>query len=308
MSTLRQAVADYLALRRSLGYKLNRAEKLLTQFVGYLEDLGTNTVTTDHALAWARLPGGGDSNWRSSRLSVVRGFTTYLRTIDPATQVPPSDMLPWRPKRATPYLYSEKEIAALIAAATSLRTPLRIATYQTLIGLLAVTGMRGGEAIRLDRGDVDLVAGVLTIRLTKFGKTRELPLHPTSVAALRAYLRERDRHEPPPTTASVFISPAGTRLLYCNVQWTFQRLVRRAGLTARSASCRPRLHDLRHAFAVHTLLDAYRNGCDVQERLGVLSTYLGHVNPAGTYWYLSAAPELLALAVERLGQRLEGSQ
>lgn len=308
MSPLRQAVADYLALRRSLGYKLNRAEKLLTQFVGYLENLGTNTVTIDHALAWARLPRGGDSNWRSSRLSVVRGFATYLRTIDPATQVPPSDILPWRPKRATPYLYSEKEIAALIAAATSLRTPLRIATYQTLIGLLAVTGMRVGEAIRLERGDVDLISGALTIRFTKFGKTRQLPLHPTSVAALRAYLRQRDRHEPPPTTPSVFISPAGTRLLYCNVQWTFQRLAQRAGLTPRSASCRPRLHDLRHTFAVHTLLDAYRNGCDVQEQLGVLSTYLGHVNPAGTYWYLSAAPELLALAVERLGQRLEGSQ
>jgi integrase len=242
MSPLRQALADYLRLRRSLGYKLDRSEKLLAQFIGYLEGLGAATITTERALAWARLSEGG-SNWWAHRLSVVRGFATYLHTIDPATEVPAADLLPCRPRRASPYLYSDDEIAALIGAASGLRFPLRIATYQTLIGLLAVTGMRVGEAIRLDRQDLDLEAGVLVVRQTKFNKTRELPLHPTTVAALGAYLGQRDRHEPAPNCSAVFISPAGTRLLYCNIQWTFQRLARQAGLRPRSGSCRPRLHD-----------------------------------------------------------------
>jgi integrase/recombinase XerD len=300
MNPLRQALADYLALRRALGYKLARDEKLLTQFIEHLEALGATRVTTEQCLAWSCLASGGD-NWRHRRLSATRKFATYLCTVDPATEVPASDLLPWRPRRATPYLYSEAEIRALIATAGSLRTRLRVATYRTLLGLLVVTGMRVGEAIRLDRDDVNLETGVIMVRFTKFGKTRELPLHPTTVAALRAYLGQRDQHQPPPTTPAVFISTAGTRLRYCVVHHTFQRLVRDAGLSPRSATGRPRIHDLRHTFAVQTLLDAYRNGWDVQERLTLLSTYLGHVNPDGTYWYLSAAPELLGLAADRLG-------
>ena len=300
MTELRQALADYLAIRRSLGYQLARPEKLLGQFISYLEDQGTATVTTGHALAWATLPSGHQS-WHALRLSAVRGFAAYLRTIDPSAKVPPADLIPWRPCRATPYLYSDADIAALTAAAASLRFPLRVATYQTLIGLLAVTGMRVGEAIRLDRADVDLADGVLTVRQSKFGKTRLLPLHPTTTDALRGYLRLRDRLHPYPTSLAVFISPAGTRLLYCNVHSTFQRLARQAGLQPRPQSCRPRIHDLRHSFAVASLLDAYAAGQDGQTRLTLLSTYLGHVDPAATYWYLSAAPELLALA----GQRLE---
>lgn len=300
MSVLRQALADYLAIRRSLGYKLTRPEKLLGQFITYLEDAGAATVTADHALAWAILP-GGDANWHAHRLSVVRGFAAYLRTIDPSAQVPPAGLIPSRPRRATPYLYSGADITALIAAAASLRFRLRVATYQVLIGLLAVTGMRVGEAIRLDRADVDLAGGVLTVRQAKFGKTRLLPLHPTTVTALRGYLRLRDRLHPQPTTPAVFISPAGTRLLYCNVHATWKLLVASAGLKARSAACRPRIHDIRHSFAVASLLDAYAAGRDGQARLALLSTYMGHTDPSHTYWYLSAAPELLALA----GQRLE---
>lgn len=305
MSPLRQALADYLAVRRSLGYKLARPEKLLGQFITYLEDAGAETVTTGHALAWATLPGGNQS-WHALRLSAVRGFATYLRTIDPSAEVPPADLVPWRPCRATPYLYSDADIAALIAAAASLRFPLRVATYQTLIGLLAVTGIRVGEAIRLDHTDLDLPDGVLTVRESKFGKSRLLPLHPTTAEALRGYLRLRDRLHPHPSAPAVFISPAGTRLLYCNVQATFARLARRAGLRPRSASCRPRIHDLRHSFAVASLLDAYAAGQDGQARLALLSTYLGHVDPAATYWYLSAAPELLALAGQRLEHHLAG--
>jgi integrase len=305
VSPLRQALAGYLKVRRALGYKLARPEKLLGQFITYLEVAGATTITTEHALAWATLP-AGDASWHAYRLSAVRGFAAYLRTIDPSAQVPPADLIPWRPRRATPYLYSDSDITALIAAAASLRFPLRTATYQTLIGLLAVTGMRVGEAIRLDRPDADLDGGVLTVRESKFGKSRLVPLHPATTAALRGYLQLRDQLHPHPCDPAMFISPAATRLLYCNVHSTFQRLARQAGLQPRPASCRPRIHDLRHSFAVRSLLDAYSRGQDGQARLALLSTYLGHVDPAATYWYLSAAPELLALAGQRLEHHLAG--
>lgn len=305
MISLHQALDDYLTMRRGLGFKLARPEKLLGQFLSYLDEAGAATVTVEHALAWARLPEHGDPSWWAYRLTVVRGFARYLHTFDPTVEVPAADLLPWRPRRATPYLYTDAEIAALINAAQTLRFPLRVATYQTLIALLSVTGLRVGEAIRLDRDDLDLTHELLVVRKSKFGKTRELPLHPTTTRALRDYLRLRDRLHPAPSAPALFISPAGTRLLYCNVHATFRQLRHRAGLQPRSASCRPRLHDLRHSFAVRTVLDAYRAETDVQARLPLLSTYLGHVDPAATYWYLTAAPELLALAGERLERHLE---
>ena len=187
-----------------------------------------------------------------------------------------------------------------------MRFPLRAAAYQTLIGLLAVTGMRIGEAIRLDRADLDLAGGVLTVRESKFGKSRLVPLHPTAADALGGYLRLREQPHPRPRTASVFISLAGTRLDYRNVHATWKLLAARAGLQPRSPSCRPRIHDLRHSFAVRSLLDAYAAGQDGQARLALLATWLGHVDPAATYWYLSAAPELLALAGQRLDDHMAG--
>jgi integrase/recombinase XerD len=301
-----QAVADYLAVRRALGYKLARPEKLLAQFTAYLERAGAATVTTEHALAWAVLP-GGDPSWHSYRLAVARGFAAWLRTTDPAAEIPPAGLIPSRRQRATPYLYSDGEVAALIAAASSLRFPLRTATYQVLIGLLAATGMRVGEAIGLDRGDADLDAGVLTVRNGKHGKSRLVPVHGTTAGALRDYLRLRGRLCPHARTAAVLISPAGTRLLYCNVHATWKKLAASAGLRPRSGSCRPRIHDLRHSFAVRTMLDAYESGLDGQATLSVLSTYLGHADPKATYWYLSASPELMAAAGQRLGAWLEQS-
>lgn len=305
MSPLHEVLADYLSVRRAMGYRLERAGKLLAQFVDHLDDAGVVTVTVEHAVAWATLPTDGSINWHAHRLSVVRGFATYLSTIDPATEVPPTDLLPERNKRATPYLYSDDEIAALLAATSILQGALRTATYHTLLGLLSVTGMRIGEAIRLDSGDLDVRAGLLVVRSTKFGKHRQLPLHPTTTRALTGYLQLRDRNCPESDTPALLVSTAGTRLLYCNVHWTFRKLVGHAGLTPRSASCRPRIHDLRHSFAVNSLLDGYRTGADVQARLPLLSTYLGHIHPANTYWYLSAAPELLALAGQRLEAHLE---
>jgi len=303
--SLRNALADYLALRRALGYRLDRPEKLLNQFLTHLEATSQELVTVRNALGWAQLPRNGGPNWWGYRLSVVRGFVTYLHALDPDHEVPAAELLPQRPRRATPYLYSETEVVALMAAASSLSTPLRRATITTLIGLLAVTGMRVGEAIALDRTDIDLTTGRLLVRYGKFGKTRELWLHPTTLTALKRYQRLGDRSAPPTGTAAFFVSAAGTRLLYCNVHNTFHRLVKLAGLTARSTSCRPRIHDLRHSFAVQAMIDAYASGQDGQARLTLLSTWLGHVAPANTYWYLSASPELMAVAGLRLQAHLD---
>jgi integrase len=281
---LHEELAAYLALRRALGYRLARPEKLLGQFLDHLERAGESRITVAAALDWARLPADGGSNWWAYRLSAVRGFATYLHALDPAHEVPAAELLPHRPQRASPYLYADADIAALIAATGSLRTPLRRATFATLIGLLAVTGIRVGEAIALNRGDVDLASGRLVVRHGKFGKTRELALHPTTVDALRRYQRLCDRIAPATGTSAVFVSTAGTRLIYCNVHNAFHRLVRLAGLPPRSASCRPRIHDVRHSFAVAAMLDAYAAGEDGQTRLTLLSTWLGHVHPGSTYW------------------------
>ena len=298
MSKLRHALDDYLALRRSLGYKLERAGRLLADFVRHLDIAGADTITIDAALAWAMQPSDADPSWWAHRLSAVRIFARHLHAIDPVHEVPPAGMLPAGNRRATPYLYTNTDIIELMAAARGLHSPLRAATLETLVGLLAVTGLRIGEALRLDRDDVD--AGVLQIRDTKFGKSREVPVHTSTVEALAAYARRRDRLCPRPVDPAFFVSTAGTRLLYCNVHATWLNLVRRAGLGPRSASCRPRPHDLRHSFAVRTLLGWYQDGVDVQARMPALSTYLGHVHPANTYWYLSGAPELLKLAAARL--------
>lgn len=306
MTRLRRALVDYLAVRRALGYKLDKPARLLDQFLAYVEQHDDEHLRVDTMLAWAQLPDGADRSWASYRLSVVRTFAVHVHAIDPASEVPAPDLLPWRRCRATPYLYSDNELCRLLTSTERLRTPHRVATFRTLIGLLAVTGMRVGEALALDRDDIDTADHVLTIRLTKFGKSREVPVHPTTVEALQAYLGRRDRPRASGRTAAVLVSMAGTRLLYPNVQWTFLRLVRRAGLSPRSAMCRPRLHDLRHRFAVRTLMEAYERGHNPEHRLALLSTYLGHVDPKATYWYLSAAPELLHLASDRLERQRGG--
>lgn len=306
MSALCSALKDYLALRRSMGFKLGRAGKLLAQFVAYCEAAGAESVRIQLALGWATLPEGGDPSWAAHRLSVVRGFAKHLALIDERTEVPPADLLPARSSRATPYLYAEDEVRKLMAAAGTLRSPLRRATFQTLLGLLWVTGMRVGEALRLDRDDVDLVHGVLMVRNSKFGKSREIPVHESTTAALHAYAKRRNELWPQASSPAFFVSVAGTRLRYDNFHLAFLGFVREAGIRRRSTACRPRPHDLRHSFAVRTLIGWYRDGGDVESRLPWLSTYLGHVHPANTYWYLSAAPELLGLAAERLETATEG--
>lgn len=307
MSALHQRVEDYLRVRRALGFKLVDHGRLLPDFVDYLERTGASTVTIDASLAWAMQPQNVQPYRWKQRLSVVRGFARYLQAFDPATQVPPSDLLAYRRRRPTPYVFSTDEVAGLLAAADTLGHPLRGVTHRTLFGLLAATGIRVGEALHLDRNDVDLDAGSLEIKQTKFNKSRRLPLHESTVAALASYIVERDRFWPRPIQPSLFVSITGTRIADRRVRAVFAHLVEQVGLEPRSGSSRPRIHSLRHSFAVATLLDWYRSGVDVAARMPLLSAYLGHAGPASTYWYLSAVPELLVLAASRLeptmGQR-----
>ena len=300
MNSLYQQVEDYLSVRRALGFKLVAHGNLLVDFVDQLDQTGTSALTIAAALAWATKPQGVQPYRWKQPLTVIRAFAIYLNALDPATEVPPADLLAYRRQRPTPSLFSDADIAALLAAAGDLGNAPRAATYRTLFGLIAATGMRCGEALALDRDDVDLDTGVLTIRLTKFNKSRRVPLHRSTLAAVRGHLDERDRLYPRPVQPSLFVSTTGTRLADRRVRAVFADLVDQSGLKPRFGSGRPTIHSLRHSFAVATLLDWYRDGADVASRMPLLSAYLGHVSPASTYWYLQATPELLSLAAQRL--------
>ena len=298
MKRLRLALDDYLTLRRGLGYKLEEAQKLLSDFVSYLERHNSSFVTTKLSLEWATLtPTVASLNRKSTRLSVVRGFAKYLRAFDARTEVASQELLPRCSKRVPPNLYSDKDIVELLKAAKQLCTPVQAGTYSTLIGLLAVTGMRIGEAIALNRTDIDW-DNKLLVGESKFGKSRELLLHPTTLDALRAYAKIRDQAFANLPTPSFFVSLRGERLIYSNVRKSFVSLAQRAGLCEKRPRL-PRLHEFRHTFAVKTLLRWYKEGLNVESRLPLLSTYLGHVSPTNTYWYLTATPELLRMAAER---------
>jgi len=303
---LRQAAADYLAIRRGLGFKLQGYDRLLADFLGYLERSGSSTITVQAAVAWATAPAGASAGRWSDRLGAVRGLARHLHGIDSSVEVPPLELIACRRQRRTPYLYSPSDITRLMGAAASLRPALRGATYEALFGLLSCTGMRAGETIALDRGDVDLRAGELEINDAKFRKHRRLPLHGSTVAALRRYAEVRDRLCPRPRVPSFFISTRGTRLLYVCVNEVFRKLVEDTGLAAQPGAGRPRIHDLRHGFATASVQDFHRSGADPEGRLPVLSAYLGHADPAYTYIYLHACPELLGLAAKRLERFEEG--
>lgn len=300
MTDYSSAVADYLRTRRAMGYKLTEDGRLLHQFAAYLDAVGAEHLSVAHALSWATQPTDGAPAWHAVRLGTVRGFARYLSTLDPATEIPPVRLLPEPSHRVVPYIYSDDDIARILMEAGRLTPEHRADTYRTLIGLIVVTGMRVGEAVRLDNGDVDFEQGILAIRDSKFGKSRQVPLHPTTVEALLAYVRRRDERRPKPRSPSFFTSSIGTRLLRDNVSTVFPRLVQAASLTSPHGRRRPRLHDARHTFAVRCVIGWYRAGVDVHQRLPLLSTYLGHVDPKTTYWYLSAVPELVELIADRL--------
>jgi integrase len=302
MSELRKALEEYLAVRRALGFKLRLCGSLLHRFVAFAEQEGASFITTDLALRWATQPQNAQPAQWGNRLGMVRQFALYLQAADPRTEIPPEGLFPTGYPRKEPYIYSDSEISRLLQAAQRLQSlkGLRAATYSTLLGLLAVTGMRMCEPIALDRDDVDLESGILTVRKTKFDKSRLIPMHSTTQKALQQYVRLRDRICPQPQTLGFFVSERGTRLTEWAVRWTFVKLSRQIGLRGPDDSHGPRLHDFRHGFAVGTLLAWYRAGVDVERHLPELSTYLGHAHVSDTYWYLTATPELLQLAARRL--------
>ena len=295
MTFLRRALRDYLSIRRALGYKLVREGMWLPDFVSFLKQHGSTSITTKLALQWATQSKG---SW-THRLTMVRGFAYYVRTIDLKTEVPPANILPHKIKRIAPYIYSAADIQALLQACDGLHGEMTRATYRTLLGLLAITGMRIGEAIHLDCADIHERDNFITIRLGKFGKSREVPVHSTTMEALKIYAETRDRIIPRARSKSFFVSCSGQRVIYQNVWTKFARLRIKAGLISLKHAP-PRIHDLRHTFAVTTLQRWYEEGVDVEPRLPSLSTYLGHVSPSSTYWYLTGTPELLAIAADRL--------
>ncbi len=298
MSTLREMVEEYLAIRRTLGFALRDQGALLERFINFAEQANADYVTTDLAMSFVMQPGRAGAVTRRDQLTTIRLLAQYCASLDPRTEIPPSDLLPCRYRRKKPYIYTDEEIVSLVAAAAHLpsRTGLRAATYTTLFGLLAVTGFRISEAIGLGRSDVNLKQGLITVRETKFGKTRMLPLHATTLTALRQYCNLRDYIHSSSLTSHFFLSEDGAPITQCMARWTFIQLSRKLGFRQLGDSHGPRLHDIRHRFAVASLLRWYREGKDVNQLLPVLSTYLGHVHVNDTYWYLTAVPELLSLA------------
>jgi integrase/recombinase XerD len=302
MSDLRAALDEYLNIRRTLGFKLRDEGTVLPQFLLFLEKKDALFITTDLALQWATLPENAlPAHW-ARRLTMVRNFAKFRSSMDPRTEIPPQGLLPSRYRRKPPHIYADGEISRLLKASNHLSSVigLRASTYCTLLGLLAVTGMRVSESIALNRRDVDLLRGILTIRLTKFGKSRLIPVHLSTVEKLTEYSRLRDRLFSSPRSPSFFVSEKGMRLTHWTVRRTFVKLSREIGLRAPHDSHGPRLHDLRHTFAVKTLLRWYQKGTDIECHMPKLATFLGHTHVNDTYWYISAVPELLRLASKRL--------
>ena len=304
MNDLRTLLDEYLATRRALGVRLEATGRLLERFVAFAGQHEAPFVTIELALRWATEPNHAQPAQWAKRLGLVRGFARYANAAHPRHQVPPQGLIPYRYRRPRPYIYSDGEIADLIAAAQGLSgtTGLRPFTYATLLALLAVTGMRTGEILNLDREDVDLANGVLTVREGKFGKSRHIPMHGSTSLALSHYAARRDRLCPGPRDPAFFLNEHGTRITDWTLRRTFVRLSRQTGLRepAKSSGHGPRLHDMRHRFAVDTLLRWYRDGVDVERHIPRLATWLSHAHVSDTYWYLSATPELMRAAARRL--------
>jgi integrase/recombinase XerD len=305
MSTLREAVETYLSLRRALGSELRGPGDHLHRFVDFMESEGATVITCPLALRWATAPVAATPATWAVRLADVRRFAAWLSASEPRTEVPPSGLLPHRYRRRPPYIYSDQEIERLLGAASQLPSPsgLRAQTYVALFGVIATTGLRLGEAVALDRDDVDLRAGVLAIRRAKFGNSRFVPVHDSARKALKRYAQQRDRLLPGSASLAFFLSERAVRVTQCSARYNFAVVSRAVGLRGLAPGHRhgrgPRLHDMRHRVAVKTLIRWYKEGRNVECELPKLSTYLGHVHVADTYWYLEAVPELLQLATER---------
>ena len=293
-------VDQYLADRRKLGFALQSEGRQLRGFARFADGIGhTGPLTIDLAIRWASAPSARHRRFPGRRLEVIRPFARYRASCDPATEVPSRLLLGPPRHRPVHHIYTDEQLVALLAEAGKLgpASGLRPRTYATLFGLLAACGLRVSEALRLGRADTDLTGGVLTIRATKFRKSRLVPLHETTTGSLRAYEAERDRLVRRPPSATFFVQDNGQPLRYSTVRTVFMRLRRALGWAGRVP--RPRIHDLRHSFACRRLLDWYAQGPDPAPRIASLATYLGHAHVTDTYWYLTGSPELLALAADR---------
>lgn len=313
MSGLRKSLDDYLKLRRALGFKLAGTEWCLRRFLDFLAAEGATRITTELALRWARRPPDGDPFTWAQRLSRIRLFAAWYRARDPRTEVPAEGLLAASVRRKPPFIFSERQIADLVREAEKLpsRRGMRACTFSTMFGLLAVAGLRISEAVALDRTDVDLCEHQLTVRNTKFGKTRLVPLSKSTIRALSRYAAQRDRTFPGAATPAFFVSERGRRVTDWATRYNFSQVSRAVGLRGPVEGYRhgrgPRVHDLRHSFAARTMVGWYRAGLDVERELPKLSAYLGHAHVNDTYWYIEAVPELLQLATERVtGPRAEG--
>jgi integrase len=302
--TLVDHATQYVAERRALGFALHITGKRLLAFARYADEhFPQHPLTTPVAVAWARSARRPSPMTWARRLEIIRPFARYLRRYDPATEVPAVGLLGRAHRRLAPHVYTGDEVGRVLREAGRLSPPqsLRAAAVTTVLGLLAAAGLRVSEALRLGTEDVDLVTGVLHIRLTKFCKSRFVPLHPTAVAALGRYATERDRRLTP-RPGPFFIVDTGRPLTYSKLRTAFQRIRARLGWDRPRPARRPRLHDLRHTFACRRLLQWHRDGVDVEARLIDLSTYLGHAKVSDTYWYLSGFPELLQVVGQRFDQ------
>jgi integrase len=311
-TTLRDHLAEYLAMRRELGYRLDKLELLAGQFCDWLTAADKTTFTIADAVIWARLPGEADPTWWALRLGAVRTFAAYLQAIGVDVQVPPRGMLPVRtPRCLTPYIYSQQDLNLLLEACPRVFTrELVTATMRTVIALLAATGMRIGEALRLRPADIDPSAGVLTVRATKNGTDRLVALHDSTTAALTAYQMLPARSATrPQADGPLLVTTGGTGYHRATIETHFTNVVAAAGLPPRGRS-RPTLHALRHTFATAHMAAAYRAGTDPHRTLTLLATWLGHTSAAHTYWYLTATPELMALAANRVenANRLQNNE
>ena len=311
VNLLEKSLNDYIALRRGLGFKLRLPASGLRNFVAFLQREGASHITSELALRWATEPATAQASTWAWRLGMVRRFAAWHSAMDPRTEIPPEGILCARYRRKAPYIYNDEEIDSLLRQAQRLPSAkgLRANTFSTLFGLLAVTGMRVNEALSLNRQDVELDLGILHIRRTKFGKSRYVPVHPSTVDALKKYAAARERIFPAPPTPAFFLSECGRRITEWMARYTFAKLSQQIGMRApaKGHGRGPRIHDMRHRFAAYTLINWYRAGLDVERELPKLATYLGHVHVNDTYWYLQAVPELLQLATERLMENRESS-
>jgi len=309
MSTLSLHLDKYLKLRRQLGYKLIVPGMSLRNFVRFAEEAGASFITTKLALRWAVQPNLKPVQ-HGNRLGMVRRFAEYVSAHDARTEVPAQKLLPYQFHRRPPYLYRDEEVLQIISAARRIApdNEFKGSTQATLLALLAVTGMRVGEALALDREDVDLKGNMLTIRRAKGNKSRLVPLHPSTAQALKQYAHLRDEMFPQAASRSFFVWEKGRHLLHCTAHRWFLLVACQLGLRKPGDSRGPRIHDLRHYFAIRTLLNWYRSDADVEAHLPELATYLGHVHVRDSYWYLSATPELLKLATLRLERTERGGK